>query len=116
MAQLHLNSLASMSNRKQVSDAVERLPEGLDETYNEAMGRIRGQRKYDRELAERALPWIVNARRPLSLDELRHALAVRPGSTALDPEALDNAEIYTSICAGLVVVDNGSGVVRLVRK
>jgi hypothetical protein len=62
------------------------------------------------------LSWIRYARRPLFPKELRHALAVLPKTTEMNPEALVPKMILTSVCEGLVVVDRESDVVRLVRK
>lgn len=54
------------------------LPQELDETYDQAMERIRSQDIESIRLAERVLAWIVHALRPLSVEELQHALAVQP--------------------------------------
>ena len=72
------------------------LPAELDGTYKEAMARITAQPKQDREIAERALTWITYARRPLSLTGLQHALAISPGTTHLDPEAVVPEPLLTS--------------------
>lgn len=111
-----MDSLASMSNPRAIRNALERLPAEVDATYAEAMARITGQNKYHRELAKRVLSWITYTRRPLSLKELQHALAVSPEMTAMDPEAIDDELTLTSVCAGLVVVEENGNVIRLVRE
>jgi hypothetical protein len=67
-------------------------------------------------LAKRVLSWITYAVRPLSVKELQHALAVMPDTTELDPDDITDDEILTSICAGLVVIDEERNVIGLVRK
>jgi ankyrin repeat protein len=58
---------------------------------------------------------VTYSARPLSLDELRHALAVDEDTHELDPELdLDHPQDVMSSCAGLVVVDSESNIVRLV--
>jgi ankyrin repeat protein len=58
---------------------------------------------------------VTYSARPLSLDELRHALAVDEDTRELDPELdLDHPQDVMSSCAGLVVVDSESNIVRLV--
>lgn len=110
-----MDSLTSKTNRRQICDALERLPADVD-MYNEAMERIAQQNEHDARLAERVLSWIVYSQKPLSLTELRHALAVSSGVAAMDLDAIDDEYSLTSVCAGLVVVDENSGVIRLVRK
>lgn len=88
--------------------------EGLDETYGQAMERIDGQRRESRELSKKILMWVVFARRPLLISELRYALAVQPDSTELDEDFLPSTDLILSLCGGLVTVDNESGIIRLV--
>jgi len=111
-----MDTLATKNNPRAVRDALDVLPTEVDATYNEAMRRITAQSKDDKELAERILLWVVYARRPLSLLELQHALAILPWMTDIDPESLVPELLLTSVCAGLVVIDEYQSIVRLVRK
>jgi hypothetical protein len=65
-------------------------------------------------LAKQALSWITYAQRPLTIQELCHALAIEPGERVLDPDAVCDIDDVLSACAGLVTVDTESNVVRLV--
>ena len=105
LAQLHMDSLVSKNNRKAVREALVNLPKGLDDTYEEAMVRINGQNQEDRELAEKVLMWITRAKRPLSIKELQHAVAIEEGDIETDLEAFPDEEILLSVCAGLVITD-----------
>ena len=116
MAKLHMDSLASKLHRRAVRDALDSLPTEVNATYDEAMARIKAQGKDALELAERVLSWIICAYRPLSLKELQHALAVSHDMTSMDLEAIVDEVILTSVCGGLVVIDENSNVIRLVRK
>src|ERR1700729_3663283 len=98
-----MDSLIAKHHHAAVCDALENLPKGVDDTYDEAMSRIEQQREDDRELAKQVLSWVCYARRPLTIDELQHALAVIPGMTNSDDEYLIETEILTSACAGLVI-------------
>jgi hypothetical protein len=115
LAKVHMDSLTSKTNRRQIRDALESLPAEVD-VYDETMKRITQQDEHDASLAERVLSWIVYSQRPLSLTELRHALAVSSEMTAMDLDAIDDEYSLTSVCAGLVVVDDNSRIIRLVRK
>lgn len=100
-----------------VKAALVDLPKGsndLDVAYNQAMERINNQKQGFRNLADQALTWIIFALRPLSVLELQHALAVEPGDPELDEDNLPDTNEMISSCAGLVVVDDESQIIRLV--
>jgi hypothetical protein len=115
LAQLHMDSLVSKNNGDAIREALRHPPEKLEDTYNDAMTRIQEQSKDDRELAWKVLSWISFVFRPLSIEELQHALVVMPGDTDIRRGAVPDEEIMISVCAGLAVVDEESSVIRLVR-
>jgi hypothetical protein len=78
------------------------------------MERIEGQLVDEKELANQVLSWITCARRPLTTLELEHAIAIEIWESHLDKENLCQVEDMVSVCAGLVTVDEESGIVRLV--
>jgi len=88
--------------------------EGLDKAYEDTVNRIENQQQGIRELAKKMLFWIVFAKRPLTTEELRHALAVEPGTRSLDMRDLCPVEDMVSSCAGLVTIDQDSNIIRLV--
>ena len=116
MAKLHMDSLASKSSLREVRNALKALPTQVNATYDEVMLRIRAQNADDRGLADKVLSWIVYARRPLSLQELQCAIAITPDMLDMDPEALVDEVILIDVCAGLVIIDEESSTIRLVRK
>ncbi|SPN99608.1 uncharacterized protein DNG_02460 [Cephalotrichum gorgonifer] len=85
--------------------------EGLDSAYEQTFGRIQSQAPTSSQLAKRTLSLIAYAKRPLSTEELKHALAVKPGDTELNVEFLPSTGTLQSICLGLVrfVQNNLSG-------
>ncbi|KAJ6536872.1 hypothetical protein B0H19DRAFT_1003807, partial [Mycena capillaripes] len=114
LAKLHIESLSSKTTIKTVREALKALPKNLNDSYNEAMNRIKSQNEEDRNIAHSALTWVVNAKRPLTVTELQVALAVEPDDQHLDYDSLFDIEIILNVCAGLVIVDEQSNVVRLV--
>ena len=58
--------------------------------------------------------WITFAKRPLTTTEICCALAVEPEETEIDPDNVPDSDDILSVCAGLVVVDQESAVIRLV--
>jgi ankyrin repeat protein len=117
LAQLHLDSLKGKRSPKAISIALTKLPTGseaYDYAYKDAMERIEGQLSGEEELAKQALLWITCAKRPLTTSELEHALAVEIGQSQLDEQNLCQVEDIVSVCAGLVTIDEESGIIRLV--
>ncbi|KAK4679893.1 hypothetical protein QC764_208180 [Podospora pseudoanserina] len=86
----------------------------LTSAYNQAMMRIVGQMPGCKKLAMEVLAWITCAKRQLTTLELQHALATKPGKSELDDGDLPCIGDMVSVCAGLVTVDENSGIIRLV--
>ena len=115
MAQLHLDSLAPKRRKKDVMAALQNLSNSLHKVYDGAMERIISQVEDDKNFALRVLYWISNVKRPLDVRELQHAIAFEDDGTAeIDDDALTHEDILVSLCAGLVTIDQGSSVIRLV--
>lgn len=68
------------------------------------MNRIQSQGQGRKDLARLILLWIVHARRPLFVRELRHALGVGPDSAEVDEDDIPSISILKSVCAGLIQV------------
>jgi hypothetical protein len=75
------------------------------------MQRIEKQDMDSQQLAKDVLSWIVCAKRPLTTSELQHALAVEASDDELDEDNLPLVEDMVSVCAGLVTVDEESGII-----
>ncbi|OAL24496.1 hypothetical protein AYO22_05285 [Fonsecaea multimorphosa] len=114
LAQFHMDNLAKSLNRRELRQALDSLPEELDEIYEQAMLRIKNQDERRAALAYKVLYWISYSLRPLTVMELQHALAVEPGDDDLDEDGLYEPELMVSVCAGLVTVDEESHQIRLV--
>jgi ankyrin repeat protein len=116
LVSLHVNSLASAAalSIKHVRQKLRNLPTTLSETYQAAMQRIKDQESDHRDIAFKTLAWLTYAFRSLSLRELQHALAIEPGNVELDEELVMDGQSITALCAGLVIVDQGTNVVNLV--
>ncbi|KAJ7195884.1 ankyrin repeat-containing domain protein [Mycena rebaudengoi] len=108
LAKLHIDSLATKHSIKAVRDALRNLPKDLEHIYNEAMDRIESQNKDEREIAYRALTWVANAKRPLTISELQEAITIEPDAKALNADNLLDIHVILSVCAGLLTVDQGA--------
>ncbi|RYP07260.1 hypothetical protein DL765_009212 [Monosporascus sp. GIB2] len=117
LARLHTDLLLDKRTPKDVKSTLAKLSKGsaaLHDAYGDALQRIEGQLDGDYELAKKVLSWITFAKRPLTTAEICCALAVEPDEKELDLENILEVEDLVSVCAGLVVVDQESAVIRLV--
>lgn len=65
-------------------------------------------------MAVKTLSWLTYCRRAPFAEELQHALGTRQGKEDLDQKFLPALDIIDSLCAGLVVFDQSTGIIRLV--
>ncbi|KAF2648176.1 hypothetical protein K491DRAFT_256579 [Lophiostoma macrostomum CBS 122681] len=114
MARLHMETLKGQTTVGGLKRALQRLPRGINQTYDEAMRRIDAQTEEERLLARKILTWVIHAKRPLSTLELIEAVAVEPRTSNLDADFLPDVDDLDSVCAGLISIDKNSNVVRLV--
>ena len=104
----------SLAKRKEMLQKVATIGVDLDSVYTQTLQRIKEQKGGRPRLGMEVLMWISHAERPLTIDELRHALAVEIGATDLNPENICPQDMILRSCLGLVVVDKGTSTVRLI--
>jgi ankyrin repeat protein len=117
LARLYVDSLLDKRTKQRVLSTLDSLSKGsekLDEAYRKAIERIDGQLRDDALLAKRALSWISYAQRPLTANELCLALAIEPDDKKLNADNIYQVEDIISVCAGLVIVDTESSIIRLI--
>jgi hypothetical protein len=126
LAQLYVDSLAYKTTPKAIKFALRKLEKtsevqddnkeskALDSAYLQAMEQIQVQSPKHQELAMQALSWITCAKRRLTSSELQHAIAVELKESQLDTENIVDIGLTVSVCAGLVIVDKESDIIRLV--
>lgn len=112
LADLHLRSLMNVRpSQKAVREALKGLktgPSATADAFEKAMRRINDQPKETSLMAMRTLLLLTYARRPLTVDELCHALAVEADDQdgEFDPHNVPEMEDVLPSCAGLVVVQS----------
>lgn len=119
LARLHLDTLMEfqMETVDDIENALELLrksiggPRELNRAYEQALKRIESRKK-NVKWPFKLLMWILHAFRPLSLDEVRHALAVKEGDRKLTGIPPDPAR-WASQCAGLVSVNRETNTIEL---
>lgn len=88
----------------EVRKALDNLPQGLNDSYDNAMKRIQA---HGRSL----LRLVTYAERPLSVHEVEHALALTPDFDEISNDEIIPAGTLISRCAGLVNLDENNEIV-----
>ncbi|KAL4884606.1 ankyrin repeat-containing domain protein [Aspergillus karnatakaensis] len=116
LAYLHMRSLSEKISVRDVLQALEHLPTGstaYHDAYDNHMTRIKNQPINRRNLAFQVLSWITQARRPVRIAELQHALSVTNNSSEFDEENVPHIWLIVKVSDGLVTVDQARDAVRL---
>ena len=113
-----MDEISDKFKPRHIEEALEKLPQGLNDNYARTIDRIKSQGSDCWDLARQVLLWLSNSREPLSIGALREAVAVEPGMRSIGTRDLDDIESLISACAGLVVFEGGkeTSAPRLVRK
>lgn len=115
----HVEYLCQQTTVREILTEIENLKNAstdetpLDPTYDRAIETLRKQSKNSINLALNVLSWLVNARRILTTDELRHAVSVKPNQVELDDLDLPDKTTLLDVCASLVTIDENSNTIRL---
>jgi ankyrin repeat protein len=111
---LQIQTIVDQVTKSDIRLALSSLSFNIHEVFENAIQRIQSQPGSRQKVAMQSLMWISYARRPLSVDELCHALATRMGDRELDKDNLIPIKTIVESCSGLVVIDHESSTVRLV--
>jgi Ankyrin repeats (3 copies)/Ankyrin repeats (many copies) len=124
LARLRVESLLDKNTRKDVKLALQQfsrspktdtwLEQAYDEAYDDTIMRIEAQLPGKVVLAKKTLSWITYARRPLTTDELCHALAVEPNEDTLDKDNIPYIDDLVSVCSGLITITRETNIIRFV--
>lgn len=114
LARLFVQSLRDKTNIRDLLNAIDCLPPTIEEQYKNTMDRIRMQNNDHRNLAHRILSWLSNVARPVTVMELRHALAMQPGDTNINIDGLDAEDLLVPCCHGLVSIEQNTQIICLV--
>jgi hypothetical protein len=99
LAKLHLDSLVGKRTVREIRQALEGLPNGvnqLEQAYDQTIARIKSQDTNDVCRARKVFCWVTHAERALSAAELQQALAVKADDTDLDQRGRDHCYLCRS--------------------
>lgn len=81
---LVITMLQQQVSEFEFEEAIERLPDGLEQAYGRILSRIKDLKSDLRERAFRVLFWLCACLRPVKMHEVADGLALRPGQTVLN--------------------------------
>ncbi|KAL7781736.1 ankyrin repeat-containing domain protein [Trichoderma afarasin] len=119
LAELYLKSLANIISVGSLRTRLSNLAIGsnaYDALYEDSMLRIGFQGPESERIALRMLLVLTCARRPLSPQELSHALSIDASSETFDEDTVPDMDDLIAVCTGLAVLDDASNIVHLVHK
>lgn len=107
-----IQDICSQKCDEDIRTVIGDLPSGLTETYERALHKI-SKEKGTAKWAQKIFRWAAAARQPLTLQELREAIAIKPGQTSRNPAALANdINQLLPCCRDLVILDEEEKVVQ----
>ena len=121
-ARLYMDALKTKSNLRALKKALRTLPDNFNDIYKEAMQRIQAQEPEERKRAYKILGMITRTRRPLSLKELQHALAVADLQDEEDAtendisDGIDQPKTILGSTSALVILEDEGSQVRLIHR
>ncbi|KAI1388288.1 ankyrin repeat-containing domain protein [Hypoxylon trugodes] len=107
LASLQMQVLASALTLSGLREETRSLPNSIDEMYQHTLDRIKKIEPGKAKLAFDTLAWIVSSCRPLRIEELQHALAIKPGNLIFDFDQIYREDDLRDFCGGLVTIVNG---------
>ena len=108
-----LETICTQSTDAAILSILDDLPKDLPETYNRHLAKLEYAKAFDPHLCKKAFQILTAAQRPLTLEELRHAVSVVPGTTTWDSKMWVN-DISRTIngCGSLLIIDEEESTVQ----
>lgn len=98
-------------NHRKIREALDdAIPTELFDLYKITINQIT---KSEDKLALKTLSWLLYTKRPLMIDELRHAIVVEDDDRHLNEDDLTPIETFVEVCRSFILYDDVSGVIGL---
>ncbi|KAF4631653.1 hypothetical protein G7Y89_g6473 [Cudoniella acicularis] len=110
--EFQLYALCEPESDHEIRRVLRNLPRTLRATYDRLLAKIEGQERKD--MIQKIFKWVVCARQPLHVDELREGIAFTIADTEWNPEKIaSNFNRLVRACSNLLVVDEETQIVQL---
>ena len=105
LAKLHLDTLKEKGTVNEVKRGLDSLSDlgSVTKIYENIFVRIQNKNRDDLDRAKKALLWVTSARRPLTVQELLHVLAIKSSQTTIDKGDLTDWDLIQNNTSGLIV-------------
>jgi ankyrin repeat domain-containing protein 50 len=113
---LQLALLRECANLHDVRNTLATFPANIKDLYHQTWLRLLAQPPSKALLATHVLAWVVFATRSLRIEELQEAVAVCPNTHKFERSRLVQESVLIGFCHGLLVVEEETRLVRLVRE
>ncbi|GKZ33027.1 hypothetical protein AbraIFM66950_002744 [Aspergillus brasiliensis] len=110
---LQIKQLEKCISPEAIRDCLGTLPKTLDETYDRLYEEIENHPPHDRDLALRALKWVLAAREPLGREALLEAVRINPDITTTELCAPVSDDALLALCRNFLVIDSERDVWRV---
>ena len=115
-ASLQLLSISQCLSVYDIKEALEAFPARIEDAYIQTWNRILNQGLKRIAMAKAVLLWVLYSARSTTIQELQHAIATNPDDNQFAPFRIVPQSTLIGVCQGLVVLEEESGIVRLVRE
>ncbi|KAH6871311.1 hypothetical protein BKA70DRAFT_1488958 [Coprinopsis sp. MPI-PUGE-AT-0042] len=115
-ASLQMAALQECSSLHSVKETLEQFPYHIEDVYLQTWKRIIDKPSKNGLLAQTCIKWVLHATRSLTVEELQHAIATDPITHVFDHMRLVDKDALVAFCRGLLVIDEETKFVRLVRE
>lgn len=109
---MHIDSLESQPLLGDMKKMLYNLPESRERTFEEALKRIRRRESQFPDMALHVLSWVAFSLQPITVKEVSYAFALRKHADSLNTDYRPSEHQLVSSCAGTVVVDSQTGLLR----
>ena len=110
-----MDALRSCVNLRQVRRILEEFPSQIEGAYVQTWNRILDEDEETVTLVKTVFLWVLTATRSMTLKELERVVAVCPRTFRFEADRVVPGSTFITMCRGLLVVEEESQIVRLVR-
>lgn len=113
---LQVAALQDCTSIYDVRETLQAFPMEIEDVYLQTWARILAQHPRKALLAQKVLLWVLTSSRSMTMRELQHAVATSPTTMQFDSDRIVEQGVLLGLCCGLVLMEDESHIVRLVRK
>ena len=115
--EFQLKEICAQVSDNGIEETLQRIPQDMNATYERILHMIRKKPQAQCELARKALLFIAYARKPVSIDMLALAIAVKDHTQTLDriQSSISTEAVILNSCGNLLAIDNSDSNIRCVR-